>query len=711
MVDYNAALPQLQQYQAPNMLAIAAQANQMQLHQAQLAEVQRTANEQNQLRQMAASGVDLFSPEGINQVARFSPALASTYAKEADARKTAGLNQELLRAQVGQIPLQNEKALGEVNAQKQTAMAADHKLYSEMLNKVLALPDDQAKTAYEMLRAGAVSKYKDLDTAWPATFDRNVLEKQMLTAEQTAQARAAEKLANQPTVTTTPGMPPMIVNKGTGTFRMAQEAPSGAAPAVAGVAPVTAAPAAVMQQPAAAPAIGDAFSQRLNAAEGVDKNSRSTAQGFGQFLNGTFVDTAKKVFPELANKSPAEILTLRGTKLADGTPIEAALEQKFRTDNIASLASAGIQPTPGNVYLAHFLGAGGARNVLSADPNTPLSQVVSADAIKANPEVLALRNKTVGDLQNWANSKFSGQPGLAASMTAGNARLGGAPTGFVPAGGAPMSPGAPTVNNALMANMFGAAPPQNAMLAPPQQTPLSINPSIGGGAPAVAPATQAPAAPTTFAEAEAQRQARVAAQAGATTTATKTAENQAKAADALPKLEENIRTVNSALDQMIGKTTVDAEGRVVEDPNAPLHPGFAAAVGFSPSKWISKEPIQGTDRADFEQLYKQVQGGAFLDAYNTLRGGGSITEKEGEKATAAKNAMSLATSEKAFIKAANEYRGALTRGLELMRQQAAGDAAPAGRAAPAAATYTEGQTATGPNGAKVIFRNGHWTPQ
>jgi hypothetical protein len=206
-------------------------------------------------------------------------------------------------------------------------------------------------------------------------------------------------------------------------------------------------------------------------------------------------------------------------------------------------------------------------------------------------------------------------------------------------------------------------------------------------APAAMPVAQTPRAPTTFAEAQAQQQQRAVALKAAETTATEMAKNQVKAADTLPKLEENVRTITSALDQMIGKTTVSAGGAVVQDKSAPLHPGFGAAVGFSPSKWISKEPIQGTDRADFEQLYKQVQGGAFLDAYNTLRGGGSITEKEGEKATAAKNAMSLATSEKAFIKAANDYRGALTRGLELMRQQAAGGAAPAvpaGGAAPAA---------------------------
>ena len=492
MVDYNAALPQLQQFQAPNMLAMAEMANKMQLHQAQLAEVQRATNEQNQMRTLFASGVDRNSPEALRQAYNISLAAGQALEKGQNELKTAGLTQQKL---TGDIAAQTP-ALQKAQIEN---MVADHKLYSEMLNKVLALPDDQAKTAYEMLRAGAVSKYKDLDAAWPKTFEgnRGVLEKQMLTAEQAAQAQAAkladERKALQPSVHEFGGTPYSVVGTTAQPITVGgatPAAPSTATPAgaaAAGVQPFAApanTPAAVMRQPAAAPAVGDAQAMRTAQIEGTGKNPMSSAQGLHQFIDSTFVGTAKKVFPELASKSPAEILILRGTKLADGTPIEAVLEQKFRTDNIASLTSAGIQPTPGNVYLAHFLGAGGARNVLSADPNTPLSQVVSADAIKANPEVLALRNKTVGDLQNWANSKFGGQPGLAASMTAGNARLGGAPAGFVPAGGAPMSPGAPTVNNALMASMMaGQAAPTN-MLASP------ATPQIA------APAAQTPIGPT-----------------------------------------------------------------------------------------------------------------------------------------------------------------------------------------------------------------------
>jgi hypothetical protein len=518
MVDYSAALPQLQQAQAPNMLGLAAQANQMQLHQAQLAEVQRAAQEQNQLRSLLESGVDRNSPDFLKQVYRISP--------------TMGMTLETGQAGLQNAALTRKKTEGDIAAQgpalqksRAEAAAANAKHLTEQLKNVLAYPDDErAAAAYGTLRSSAVMMHPEWEGVLPKTLDRKVLEQQVVSAEQAARQQfelgkpqfqtVKNADGSETLVRVAPGAGPATpVPGGTGAPKPGEPyqdtsgrryqpiknaqgeitgyreiTPGAVAPPFA---PPAGAPASVMTQPpaatqATAPAIGDAYSRNLDAAEGRDKNFRSTAEGFGQFLKGTFVDTAKKVFPELADKSAKEILALRGTKLADGTPIEAVLEQKFRTDNIASLASAGIQPTPGNVYLAHFLGAGGARNVLSADPNTPLSQVVSADAIKANPEVLAIKNKTVGDLQNWANSKFGNEPGLAASMTASNARMGGAPAGFAPAGGAPMSLGAPTVNNALMANMFGVAPPQNAMLSLQPQIPGAPTPAAAM-APAVAP--------------------------------------------------------------------------------------------------------------------------------------------------------------------------------------------------------------------------------
>jgi len=523
MVDYNAALPQLQQFQAPNVLAMAQQANQMQLHRAQLAEVQRAAQEQNQLRSLLESGVDRNSPEFLKQVYRISPTTGMTLEKGQAELQNAALTRKKTE---GELALQPE-ALKKAQAE---TVAANAKHLTEQLKNVLAYPDDErAGAAYGTLRASAVRMHPEWEGVLPKTLDRKVLEQQVVSAEQAARQQfelgkpqfqtVKNADGSESLVRVTPGGGPAApVPGGQGApkpgepyqdvsgrrFEPIKDAqgritgyrditPGAVAPPFA---PPAGAPAAVMMQPpaaaqATAPAIGDAFSQRLNAVEGTTKNPNSSAQGFGQFINSTFVDTAKKEFPELANKSSAEILALRGTKLADGTPIEAVLEQRLRKDNIASLASAGIQPTPGNTYLAHFLGAGGARSVLGADPNTPVSSLLDSRAIAANKSVL--EGKTAGEVAAWAANKFGNQPGLAASMTASNARLGGAPAGFAPAGGAPMSLGAPTVNNALMANMFGAPAPQNALVMQPQISGALTPPTAQ--APVTAPATVAPPAP------------------------------------------------------------------------------------------------------------------------------------------------------------------------------------------------------------------------
>lgn len=58
------------------------------------------------------------------------------------------------------------------------------------------------------------------------------------------------------------------------------------------------------------------------------------------------------------------------------------------------------EPTPGEVYLAHVLGLGGAKKVIGADPETPLNQVLSPKEIANSAPGLA--NKTVADMVAWS---------------------------------------------------------------------------------------------------------------------------------------------------------------------------------------------------------------------------------------------------------------------------------------------------------------------
>jgi hypothetical protein len=146
--------------------------------------------------------------------------------------------------------------------------------------------------------------------------------------------------------------------------------------------------------------------------------------------------------------------------------------------------------------------------------------------------------------------------------------------------------------------------------------------------------------------------------------------------------EEAIRKV----DELVGKApVVNAEGKVVT-PGTKAHKGFESAVGATLMPGLRFIP--GTSASDFMARLNEIQGGAFLQAFTTLKGGGSITEKEGEKATAAINRMSTAQSEKEFNTAAREYQDVLRTGIDRAKVKAArsagGSGIPNGRTPPPA---------------------------
>jgi hypothetical protein len=141
-----------------------------------------------------------------------------------------------------------------------------------------------------------------------------------------------------------------------------------------------------------------------------------------------------------------------------------------------------------------------------------------------------------------------------------------------------------------------------------------------------------------------------------------------KERQAIEKLPEAIAMSQDAIrkiDEMIG--SVDAKGKPLTGAKGQPHPGFSSAVGFGGSV---PRFFAGTEAKNFEIRHNEVLSQAFLDAFETLKGGGAITEKEGEKATAARTRMNLATSEKEYAEAAREYQGVLKRGIESARQRA-----------------------------------------
>lgn len=137
-------------------------------------------------------------------------------------------------------------------------------------------------------------------------------------------------------------------------------------------------------------------------------------------------------------------------------------------------------------------------------------------------------------------------------------------------------------------------------------------------------------------------------------------------------------------------------------------PGLEGSVGLKNSAYLfglRDEPFAGTDEASFMALQKQLQGKTFLEAYETLKGGGQITEVEGKKAEAAIARLDTAQKESDYKAALMDLRGVVIDGLKRAGMKDEDIKSATG------AKYQEGQTATGANGQKLVYTNGKWRAQ
>ncbi len=99
------------------------------------------------------------------------------------------------------------------------------------------------------------------------------------------------------------------------------------------------------------------------------------------------------------------------------------------------------------------------------------------------------------------------------------------------------------------------------------------------------------------------------------------------------------------------------------------HEGMPEVVGL-PNVLTLGGTVWGTKGAGFRQLYNQIEGKKFLQAFETLKGGGHITEIEGEKATNALSSMGTAQSEDSFREAAKDFLDVIQKGRRNARIRA-----------------------------------------
>lgn len=211
----------------------------------------------------------------------------------------------------------------------------------------------------------------------------------------------------------------------------------------------------------------------------------------------------------------------------------------------------------------------------------------------------------------------------------------------------------------------------------PQQQPIADAPGVPATFPGAPAGARVVAAPGT----EAQVQAEAAAiEAASLPPGFKpktnpvlnpvTAEAEKKAAGKRAELETEA-AVSAKLDL---PKLQDASDLVLTTLNKlEKHPGRGTALGginilgdFAPAN------IPGTEAMGFKRLLGQIQGQAFLQAFQSIKGGGAITDIEGKKATDAITRLGTELSDSDFQDAVNDLRDVVQKGLERLRAKAEG---------------------------------------
>lgn len=163
---------------------------------------------------------------------------------------------------------------------------------------------------------------------------------------------------------------------------------------------------------------------------------------------------------------------------------------------------------------------------------------------------------------------------------------------------------------------------------------------------------------------------------------TKIGEAQGAAAFDLPRVEQNAQQTLDTIQTL--KT----------------HPGRETGTGLS-ATWDPRNYIAGTDATDFKVALNQAKGQTFLQAYQSLKGSGAITDIEGAKATAAIARLDTSQSDEEFNKALDDFKTVIETGLARAKQQAGTTATPAAAPSAPAKAPTVGENRYG-----YVFKGG-----
>lgn len=152
-------------------------------------------------------------------------------------------------------------------------------------------------------------------------------------------------------------------------------------------------------------------------------------------------------------------------------------------------------------------------------------------------------------------------------------------------------------------------------------------------------------------------------------------ERQGQAAADLPRQEDNAALAIDTINQIRN------------------HPGKQYGLGVAGVL----PGIPGTQQKGFVSLVDQAKGKTFLEAFNSLKGGGQITEAEGRKATEALARLDRAQRPEDFDKALSDLETVIQLGIQRSRKATGGRTTTGGQGAPQPGTVMDGYRFKGGN--------------
>jgi hypothetical protein len=132
-------------------------------------------------------------------------------------------------------------------------------------------------------------------------------------------------------------------------------------------------------------------------------------------------------------------------------------------------------------------------------------------------------------------------------------------------------------------------------------------------------------------------------------------------------IEELERKEGKSLDLSSKKSTIYLIEALLNDPDLSQVLGLEGAA-----RSLGDAILPGAQEKynELKSRVDQLRGGIFTEAFKSLRGGGQITEKEGEKASAALARLDTAQGVEAFKQALREYQFYIRQGIARLEGQA-----------------------------------------